>query len=407
MVVFNSHRVGKYSIRISNNGKFRVGLKLTSRSSAEPIEIRGVGFMYNTNVSLLPPLEQIAPETTNAIVLPDTPTVYNVIEIRFDYRDRNGEPEDVTLREVRWYINGQRVSYLDNLTHWNDIENPNDPLYRHALTFTLAELKEGETAVSRARKNGESILKPGDLLYYTIRVSDGELFSEVGYSDAVTIAEDKPQLDKLAILAEQPSGAISTTLTSRDTAFVDYAVLGDSASNLSEIAWFLNGDEFKRGIVGEVEGIDRVVPGEDNGDGDIILQLGNEIYVEVTPQTNAASGDVERSDTVLIRNAHPVVSNARIGPSAPRASQNLVLSYTFSDADIALGDPTQDDLSTIKWFKKSSEKQQQFTEVPELAGRLTVESTNIRRGEVWTAVIVPFDGIDIGSQVTANSVIIR
>ena len=176
---------------------------------------------YSTDVSLLPPIERIAPEIVDAVILPDDPSVYEKVEVRYQYRDQNNDPEDISGREIRWYINGERKAFLDNLEEWNDISNEEDPIYLHGLTFSLADLDEGESVISRARRNGDSILKPNDNVFYTVKTFDGELFSEQIKSNTVTVTEDQPSLDDLRIMGRSTSGVVSDIITSSDTAFVD------------------------------------------------------------------------------------------------------------------------------------------------------------------------------------------
>lgn len=422
LIVFSYRRSGSFKIKIDHNNKFVLGVKMTTRSNISPMEIYGLGYMYNTNVNLLPPVEKVPPQARNMVLLPDEPTVYSPIEASYEFYDRNADAEDTEQTEIRWYINGVRIKYLDNVTKWNDITNPEDPLFFHAFSFSLSSLAEGETAIGKAREKGESILKSGDLLYFTVKPSDGELFGSIVTSEIKIVGEDKPTLTNLTIKGQTATGSASSDVRSSTLAVVDFSLLGDSDVNDSEIIWYVNGEEFKRGSISdEPEAVeegetptaaDRLIPGEVNpssetGDlSDIALRIDNELQVTVIPKTGGATGDAIESDIVIVKNGLPVITSAAIGPSQPKSSQNLVLTYSFVDIDVAYGDNTQSDQTMIKWFYKSALTRNNWVEVPEFENATEVPSTATAKGQTWTAVVTPFDGLDTGSDFTTNEVTI-
>lgn len=410
IIVFSSSQNEDLFIRIKNGNKFRVGMRLINKSITDPIEIDGIGFMYNSNVNLLPPLEKIAPEAENIILTPDDPDVYSVFSAQYEFVDINGDQEDMDQTQIRWYINESRILFLDNLRTWNDISNFSDPLWKNVLTIDVNNITENVTAEMLARKSKQSIVKPNDKVYFTVRPSDGEIFGNVFKSNVITVSEGSPSAEEVKLVAISSSGATAKKFTANSSIVVQFSLLADSSENKSKITWFINGEEFKSGIFGEETKIgtitfkaDRIIPGETNSVNTIPFIIGNEISVEISPETGEASGSKVTSESAIIENAPPTVTNVLLGPTRPRRSQNLVLTYSFVDADITNGDSNQSDQSEIKWFKKGS-RDSQFSEVIDLRDEKIVPSSFLKELEQWFVRIIPSDGLDSGDPVDSNTV---
>lgn len=407
LVVFNVRREGLHKIKISNGDTFRVAMRVVSRSSGTPLSICGVGYMFNTNVNLLPPAQEIAPEARDVILTPDEPGVYTKIEAGYVFRDLNGDGEDEDALEIRWFINGVRIKYLDDLLVWNDVENQGDPIWRQSFTFGLSEVSENETVVTFARKREESILKSGDKIFFTIRVNDGLLFSEKIKSNIVEIVESPPIAGNVIVRGLKPTGAISNSLTSEDTAIAVFEFTADTPINNSTISWFINDSLAKEGTFGVTENADRILPDEIDSAGNTLMAINNEIFVQVTPETGGASGDSVSSESKIVGNTIPRAENVFVGPSNPSSAQNLVVSFEIVDRDIEIGDPNQENQSTVNWFFSDATTGNQFVEIPELENSSVVVSSFTKRGQQWKAVITPFDGLDQGETVDSNIITIR
>lgn len=407
LVVFNRRRRGTFTIDVVNNQCFRVGIKMTNRSSTIPIDVYGIGFFYNTNTQLLPPAQRIKPEARNVFLLPDEPDPYATITASYEFKDVNEDAEDTSQLEIRWFINGARSYFLDNRLSWNNIEDATDPVWSNAFSFSSDEFTERSDIITQARTKGESLISPGDEIYFTIRVNDGNLFSDLVRSDVIEVGEFPPEISAVAIRGLTPSGAITTRISAESDAFVQYVILSDTGEDRSSITWTVNGEVFKTGVVGEDENADRILAGETNAIGEIAISLGNEISATIEPETGDASGASISSDTVVVQNSLPVVSDVSIGPSSPKSAQNLVLNFNFSDADISeTADNGQSNLSTVKWFKKNTSTGSAFIEVGDLAGESVVPSAQTARGDQWKALITPFDGLDEGTPVESPTVTI-
>jgi hypothetical protein len=290
---------------------------------------------------------------------------------------------------------------------WNDINDRNDPLYQHAFTFDPDKLDENETVLSAARRAGESIIKANDTVYYTIKVTDGELFGTETKSDVITVVEDIPTVDVVQVKARRPNGTISSKLTAGDTAIVQFNLLADSNSNSSLIRWIVNDEIFKQNFVGE-KNADTLRSGEASSTNVVALTFNNEIKVEIVPDTGGASGDAVTSESVIVQNAVPIISFIQLAPATPTAGQDLFINYVMTDSDIDVNaDPNQEDQTTIKWFRSVTGREADFTEVTSLQNKESVTSSHTEKGDIWKAQLTPFDSLEFGQAVDSNVVIIR
>ena len=84
-------------------------------------------------------------------------------------------------------------------------------------------------------------------------------------------------------------------------------------------------------------------------------------------------------------NADPIASNVLITPSTPDTTDDLTVSYTYSDDD---GDAESG--TTVAWFKDGASQPAHTA--------LILPSTATSKGEAWYAVITPSDGEDDGAR---------
>jgi hypothetical protein len=420
----NDYVDGDFSIGILNGNDYKIGLKLTNISNANSLELYGIGKMYTTGKDLLPPIDKQAPEAQDVTISPDVPNMYSVMSSSYVYFDANFESEDLSQREIKWYINGVRVSYLDGLTSWNDLADANDPLYQHILSFTINDIEQGETAEEKARLLGESILKVGDTVYYTIKVSDGDLLSQQSKSETVNVAEGSPTISQLEIKSLDDAGAVIDRISTDNVVFVSFNLQGDTRGNSSEIIWYVDGTEFKRGIYGDPvlkDEIphDRLLPGEVGlNTGDWALKLGNEIYVQIIPNTGTSVGELVTSNTSTVENALPEIANETILPTVVTQFSSITLTWDFIDFDIdALQDATQSEETVVKWFLKTPpadiSQSTIFREVtdPDLLSFINTDTVNhtsvvdaaiLSADQQWYAELTPNDGFDDGEVVTTD-----
>lgn len=427
IIVFNyilpeNYNEGDYKIGIINENGYKIGMKVENSSNLNAVEIYGINQIYTTYQDLLPPIEKMPPEVKDLTIANDI-GIYSKIEIDYNYFDNNYEKEDVSKRIIKWYINDVHISYLDNLTFWNDISNSSDPLFKNAFSFTLDDLEIGESVEEKARELNESILSVGDSIYCTIRVSDGELYSDLVKSEVVYVNESRPTINQLEIKGLDENGNILERISSDNTAIVQFNLSSDSNVNNSEIIWYVNGAEFKRGTYGE-DDADRILPGETSPSAlEVGLRLDNEISVQVIPKTDGSTGEGITSDIKIVQNAYPKIFNLLVLPEIPVETNNLVVSWDFYDFEIiALGNQSQTDNTEVRWFKKdvdlNGEPIGEFKDVTadstignsiftDLDSKTsTISSDVLITGQQWYASITPNDGFDNGEVVQTNIITI-
>ena len=93
-------------------------------------------------------------------------------------------------------------------------------------------------------------------------------------------------------------------------------------------------------------------------------------------------------------NSLPVVTDVLITPLKPSTTDDLTLSYTFTDLDSDLESGTQ-----IRWFKNGV-YQKQFDNA------LIIESFNLQNNDIWNVDVYPSDGYERGARVTSSHVIV-
>ena len=417
LIVSNSGQGEGLEIEISNSNDFRVGLQFSNRSASNPIEVSGLGYMYNTNISLSPPAEKIPPEARKVTLTPNEPSVFSIFEASYDFFDSNRDDEDTDKTEIRWFINNVRIDYLDDLKSWNDSTDLTDPLHTQIFTFDTSPFNTTVEIELEAREQDESIVKSGDTVYFTIRVSDGSLFGETTKSNIVTVVENAPLVNSITLKAIRTDGAFSNIIRGERELIVTFDLISDTDTNNSEIVWTVNDEEFKRGIFGVDENANKILPAELNEQNVLGLEINNEIFVTVIPQSagrihaplfaSTITGAAVTSDTVVVTNSIPIVSNVLVGPTNPISAQDLVLSFDFGDYDIDIvGTQIQENQSTVKWFFRNNANED-FIEVTEVQNQSTISSSLTQRGQQWFAEVTPFDTLDIGEVVASDVVTIR
>jgi hypothetical protein len=433
---------GDYKIGIINGKDYKVGMKLTNKTNNEGLEIYGVGYLYTTGKDLLPPLAKSAPEAQLVQIVGDVINRFTKIEANYIYYDENFEPEDKTLRTIKWFINGAPVSYLDNLLVWNDIENPSDPVYVNTSLQYPDSLDEGETLEEWAKKQSSSILHAGDKVHFEIRVSDGSLNSNSVKSNVVEISESEPLIGTIKLMLEY-NGNLYSRISANGNIIIypslDEVFYADGGVNQSEIIWYVNNEIFKRGIYGEEvpEGTsspEQLSPGDPaTGDyQDYPMQIANEIFVEVIPKSGDQVGEAIRSPVVVVQNALPEVGNVAYVNSVYRENNNIILTWDFFDYEIMflkdIDSTNQFDQTSVKWYRKKAGEtvwpedpvyiyndidnslREVFNEedyrghfttsLPSsngVGGSSIIDNSIIHVGQQWYAEIIPHDSVDAGS----------
>ncbi|MBD3186058.1 hypothetical protein GF325_04440 [Candidatus Bathyarchaeota archaeon] len=112
-------------------------------------------------------------------------------------------------------------------------------------------------------------------------------------------------------------------------------------------------------------------------------------YVEVSASDGMNRSTIEASDPVIIDNGVPSVDSLDISPLSPVTTDDLELSYTFSDPDL---DP---DLSWIRWYRDG-------VHVASYDNQSTLTSNATNYGEEWNATLLAYDGINWNSTLVVS-----
>lgn len=438
-----------YKISILDQSSYKIGLKLINKSDVKPLEIYGMSYLYTNNKNLLPPVSKNPPTVQNVVIEPKNPDPYSKIDLSYDYYDVNYDVEDKSQRQIRWYIDGVHVSYLDNLEEWNDIENKQDPLYQHALTrYPSTSDLAGMTLLNWVKSQSQTLVNSQQSIRCEIKVSDGSLYSKQWVSsNTVYTIESSPVVSGVSLKPIDENGNYQDRITANSSVILEYD-FSSLNQNKSEIIWYVSQGEggdfvvFKRGREGDVINgfsIDKLLPGELNINTlEYALVLGNQIYVQIIPQTTTSVGDSLSSDIYTVRNSLPTVNSVVLQPQQPTVDVDLQLTWDFFDFEInVLEEESQSNKTGVKWFRKKA-GQTEFKEVysyndsqfnfqerfpvdstdssyQSYAGNIstypsgpssTVSSSVLQEGEEWYAVVYPHDSIEKGTPVKSNTIII-
>lgn len=406
LIVFSSKQLGPFTISIENSGNLRVGVRILNMDSNNPVEINGISYMYNSNVSLPPPLSQRPPVVSEFLITPSSVTTYQKIGISYKYFDINQNVEDLSNTVIKWYINGVEIEYLRNMRSWNNISDIDDPIWVYALSFRPEDVPEGTSYEQFARERGESIIKAGDVIYATIKASDGYLFSDTIRSSSRTVIESPPFINSVTIKGKTNSGITQASVTTNTRAFADFSYFQDSNGiSKSKIIWYVNGIEFKRGDLGSVVGgisNNEIIPGEIKNN-IVGISIGNVLEVTIVPSSQNIIGNPVTSAAVSVENSPPSVRNVSVSPGPTASSvSSLQLIYTYVDSESQQGS-SQSDQSSIRWFR-ALRGSSTFEEVSSLQNVRIVPAVNTASGQRWKAEVIPFDGLSVGLAVESNIV---
>ncbi|MCB9646088.1 MAG: hypothetical protein H6730_05730 [Deltaproteobacteria bacterium] len=129
-------------------------------------------------------------------------------------------------------------------------------------------------------------------------------------------------------------------------------------------------------------------------EGEVQVNLRSISHILVDVTVESVEGTSSGTGQVTFLNVPPVVSQVVLGPSQPRSVEPLVVTYQYSDVNLDLENGT-----TIQWTANSQLQSgyQNLTTVP---------SNATRKGEQWRAEVRPRDGIEFGTRVFSNTVVV-
>ncbi|UCG70029.1 MAG: right-handed parallel beta-helix repeat-containing protein [Thermoplasmata archaeon] len=295
--------------------------------------VYGIG-MISTPVSI----QNTPPEVSNVIILEANPRSSDNLHVDYTYFDIDDDPETWSLR--KWMV--------DNGTGW---------VYSGVDSMELSSIytKEGD--------KWRCLVSPGD----------GDDYGTPVLSPMVVIYNSAPEVQDATIQPESPKS--NETLM----AIYTYYDLDNDPESGSIINWFKNGIEEV-----DLNGSPSVDP--------LRTQQGDKWYYVIIPSDGEDFGAPFQSDSVVIANTPPSVSNVTITPASPGTADDLIVEYDYYDED---GDLESDD-TIIKWYRmRPGDIEFSYTGYQ---GK-TLSSTFTTKDEIWKCEVIPHDGLNYGINV--------
>ncbi|MHA1946204.1 MAG: DUF2341 domain-containing protein [Candidatus Hodarchaeales archaeon] len=265
------------------------------------------------------------------------------IEIAYIFNDIDTDIENTTKRIVYWYRN----------TAYQDIK-----MNQSALSWQ-------ETV-------------EGDIWYYIVRVFDGTEHSVNYTSVPVSIGastNDPP-------IAENLTLTLNPTTLDNLMAFYDYSDNQSHPEAGSLIRWY------KNSVLQSSLNDTKIIPSSLTNKGEIW-------YFTVRPMDGRDYGPLTISDTIMILNTRPTVSDYSL-TSSPSTIDDLTANWFYNDVD---NDP-EDSRWIIRWYKNN----QTQTAHNDLKTVLSVFSS---KEDSWYFTLQVFDGENYSIQYNSSSVVIK
>ena len=130
--------------------------------------------------------------------------------------------------------------------------------------------------------------------------------------------------------------------------------------------------------------------------GNIVVQLSSTTREMVDVMVASVEGNSSGMTTLSFLNVAPEVSNVVVTPAMPRSDEPLVLNYDFFDVN---GDA--DVSTTLQWINNTL-----VVDTSTLSDPRTLPASFTVRGEMWSVRVTPGDGLDQGSTIRSNTVIV-
>lgn len=380
-------------------------------------------------------LENTAPTASNVIISPTYPTTVTNLNLSYLYTDPENDPEGSTM--ILWYINGVHNSSINNYlwissaytrkdqTWFCEVIPHDGTVYGVPMTSTPVTIQNTPPVASNVQidetnptssdnlhvsytyfdidddpetwslrkwmvNNGSGwaysgvdsvelssiYTNKGDRWRCLVSPGDGDDYGSPVLSNEVNITNSAPEVTDVIILPESP--------ISNETLQVDYNYFdldGDSESG-SEIRWFK--DDVEQADLSDSTFVD---PPK--------TQQGDTWYYIITPSDGEDLGTAVQSESIIIGNTPPAVSNVTITPQNPDTTDELTVEYDYYDEDS--DDESIDTI--IKWYRKRV-GDLEFTYTGHQGKILSSSFTT--KGEQWTCVVTPHDGLDYGSDVNSS-----
>ncbi len=302
-------------------------------ASVQPKDGKNYGeLIWSLNITVC----NSAPEISNDNIAPNNPTTDSILSTIYSYYDYDNDDENTINRQIRWYKNGQLVVLIND-----------------QISVPPEETTKGET------------------WFFEMCVHDGTNYSNWVTSAIVTITNAAPLAGGLDLAPNNPK-------TNQDL-IASYILVdpdGDQ-ENGTTILWYKNGIEqpaYENQLIIPASATNR----------------GENWYFTVLPSDGIDYGSLKTSPMINTANTAPSASDLSIMPNEPKTGDELIVMYSYSDAD---SDPESG--TEILWYKDGVLQGM-------LNGSRTVPTSYTAKGQVWHYKVHPKDGIDCGSWVSLS-----
>ncbi|HGJ64423.1 TPA: hypothetical protein ENS27_03410, partial [bacterium] len=280
----------------------------------------GIGFgeIYKSESVVI----QNSPPTAKDVrIVPTSPTSSVSISCNYDYDDPDNDAE--VNSELHWYKNGILQEQYDN----------------------KREIESSSTT-------------KGDNWHFTIKPYDGIDYGELLTSSIVTILNSPPEATNAHIEPVEPIAGEELLC------LYDYQDSDGDIEIGTTIRWYKNENMQSK------YNDEKFIPRE-------VTILGDSWHFVVRVKDGTEEGKYQRSETVLIGNGLPIVSNVRIELVT---DGSLLAMYDYRDRESENG-------TELRWYRDGV-VQEQYND------QKIVTDTN--KGERWYFTVRPKDGVDFG-----------
>jgi hypothetical protein len=278
-----------------------------------------------------------APTVYNLMILPENPITHEALIVSYTFFDPDSDSENGS--NILWYKNGIEQSVFEN------------------------QILIPATATTK-----------GENWYFTIQPRDGSEYGNLQQSSSITIRNTAPTAKNLSISPSSPQTIDSLTIN-YDFADNDTS---DSESG-SHITWYKNG-------ILQSSLSDQLIVDS------IYTTKGNEWHFKVRASDGIDYGEwVSCPYNITIINTPPSISDLIIQPSTAKTEDDLIVSYTYYDAD---NDPESQ--TEINWYKDGILQSL-------LSNQIIISSSSTSRGEEWHIKVQVFDGTNFSEWISPIS----
>ena len=389
-------------------------------------------------------IQNTVPIARNLEISPESPTDIDDINLNYDYFDLDGDNEQGS--EIRWYLDGVRVSDLDDsLTvsslmirsgdEWEARITPFDGTSYGVTKSTglivigssnnpptaNAYISQGSNAYTddalqvivgwfdpdgdnlagteiRWFRDGNQVSAFNDLTWVTsdataknqvwyasVRVSDSLVWSEWVDADSITILNSPPEVTSISML---PEGNLTAN---QDLSVIwEQSDLDGDLESGSEIYWIINGEREP-----QFDGL-QTIPSES-------VFRDQHWSVQVIPRDGEDLGNSMTTPSRVINNGAPEIPTISLGSGtsgylgSPDSFPDLGIVNSLEDLVVLASSVDPDDeplFFDVIWYRNGYQ-------VPELDGESLVPSERLEPGQIWEVTIIARDPWGLTSQSSA------